>query len=135
MTEFPLKVPAIAKGALIASAIALVVSLGACKTAPVVISQDLDAPSLVLKAQEASDAGNYDLSLRYYQALIDRFGDDPANLATGDYEIAFIAYKQGHEAKAKELFTKLLALYDGTGGDAFPERYKVLAQKILAEIH
>jgi len=135
MTEFPLKVPAIIKGAIFASTLALVVALGACKTAPVAIPQDLDAPSLVLKAQEASDASDYDLSLRYYQALIDRFGDDPANLAAGDYEIAFITYKQGHEAKAKELFTKLLALYDGTGGDAFPERYKVLAQKILAEIH
>lgn len=135
MTEFPLKVPSIAKGALFASTLALVVALGSCTTAPVVIPQDLDAPSLVLKAQEASDANNYDLSLRYYQALVDRYGHDPANLAAGDYEIAFINYKQGHTAKAKELFTKLLALYDGTGGDAFPERYKVLAQKILAEIH
>ncbi|MDA8411953.1 MAG: hypothetical protein M0001_16385 [Treponema sp.] len=130
-----MKVSSIIRSAIVVSGIALVVALVGCKTAPVVIPQDLDAPMLVLKAQEASDANNNTLALRYYQALIDRFGDDPSNLATGEYEIAFINFKEGHKAKAKELFTALLARYDGPGGAAFPDRYKVLAKIILAEIH
>ncbi len=134
MTEFPLKAfPKKRTGAALALLVAAL-ALASCKTAPVVIPPDLDAPTLILKAQEASDGGNYSLSLRYYKALIDNWGSDPSNLATGKYEIAFIAYKQGDKAKAKELFTELLALYDAPGGSAFPDRYKVLAQKLLAEL-
>ena len=125
----------IVRSAIVASAFALVVGLGACKTAPVVIPQDMDAPSLILKAQEASDANNNALALRYYQALLDRYGDDPSNRAAGEYEIAFITFKQGDKLKAKELFNALLARYDAPGGEAYPERYKVLSKKILAEIH
>ena len=117
-----------------ATVIALVLILGSCKTAPVVIPPDLDAPTLIQKAQEAADANNYKLAVRYYQSLIDHWKSDPSSLATGEYEIAFIALKQGDKAKAKELFTSLLAQYDAPGGDALPDRYKVLAKKLLAEL-
>ena len=135
MTESSLKSSPTSKIAVALAALILSLAFAACKTAPVVIPQDMDAPTMILKAQEASDAGKLDLSIRYYQALLDRFGSDPAYLATGQYEIAFITFKQGDKAKAKELFTALLDRYQAPGGDAMPDRYKVLAQKILAEIH
>lgn len=119
---------------LASAALGLALALSSCRTAPVVIPPDMDAPTLVQKAQEATDAYDYKLALRYYQALVDHWGSDPSSLATGEYEIAFITYKQGDKAKAKELFTSFLARYDAPGGDQLPERYKVLAQKILAEL-
>lgn len=119
---------------LVAATLGLALGLASCTTAPVAIPADMDAPTMIQKAQEASDASNYALALRYYQALVDTWGGDPSYLATGEYEIAFITYKQGDRAKAKELFTALLARYDAPGGEALPERYKVLAQKLLDEL-
>jgi outer membrane protein assembly factor BamD (BamD/ComL family) len=134
MTEFPTMIAStFPRVALLAAVLAAALATS-CATAPVVIPPDLDAKALVQRAQEASDASKYELAVRYYQALIDNYGLDPANLVTGEYEIAFIAYKQGKTEKAKELFTALLARYDGPGAAALPPLYKVLAQKVMAEL-
>ena len=97
------------------------------------LRQEMEKDDRVVALGE--DVGRDGGVFRVTDGLIDRFGDDPSNLATGEYEIAFINFKEGHKAKAKELFTALLARYDGPGGAAFPDRYKVLSKIILAEIH
>jgi outer membrane protein assembly factor BamD (BamD/ComL family) len=106
----------------------------ACAGAPKVIPEDLSARELVQKAQEATDAYNYSAATAYYQALAERFGADPLYKTTADYEIAFIAYKEGHYAQAKEGFEALIARYEGPDGAALPPRYSILAKKMLASI-
>jgi outer membrane protein assembly factor BamD (BamD/ComL family) len=122
------------KSRFIASA-ALAASLFvACAGAPKVIPEDLSARELVQRAQESSDAYNYAGAKAYYEALGERFGSDPLYKTTADYEIAFIAYKQGHYAQAKEGFEALLARYAGPEGSTLPPRYSVLAKKVLGSI-
>jgi outer membrane protein assembly factor BamD (BamD/ComL family) len=106
----------------------------ACAGAPKTIPEDLSARELVQRAQEATDAYNYEAAVAYYKALGERFGSDPASKATSDYEIAFIAYKQGHYAEAKEGFDALLAKYAGPDGQTLPPRYAVLSRKVLESI-
>jgi outer membrane protein assembly factor BamD (BamD/ComL family) len=106
----------------------------ACAGAPKVIPQNLSARELVQDAQEATDAYNYKAAVAYYTALGERFGSDPLYRTTADYEISFIAFKQGHYAVAKEGLEALLARYSGPDGSSLPPRYAVLAKKVLESI-
>jgi len=106
----------------------------ACAGAPKAIPQELSSRELIQRAQEATDAYHYDAAIAYYRALDERFGSDPQNRATADYEIAYIAYKQGRYADAKEGFDALLASYAGPDGASLPPRYAVLAKKVLESI-
>lgn len=112
--------------------LAAAVAMG-CASVPRSIPEDLSSSELVQRAQEATDAYNYGAAIVYYQAAIDRFGGDPAILCMGEYEIAFIYYKQGKYAASVELFEKLLARYAAPGGDSLPPRYRILAEKVLPE--
>jgi outer membrane protein assembly factor BamD (BamD/ComL family) len=106
----------------------------ACAGAPKVIPQDVSANELVQRAQESTDAYNYDAAIAYYKALDERFGSDPLYKTTAEYEMAFIAYKQGKYAEAKEAFEALLARYSGPDGATLPPRYSVLTKKVLESI-
>jgi outer membrane protein assembly factor BamD (BamD/ComL family) len=106
----------------------------ACAGVPKTISADLSARELVQLAQEATDAYHYDAAVAYYKALGERFGTEPLYRTTADYEIAFIAYKQGRYAEAKEGFDALLAKYAGPDGSSLPPRYAVLTKKVLETI-
>ena len=106
----------------------------ACAGAPKVIPQTLSARELVQDAQEATDAYNYKAAVAYYTALGERFGSDPLYKTTADYEISFIAFKQGHYAVSKEGLEALLARYSGPNGSSLPPRYAVLAKKVLESI-
>lgn len=106
----------------------------ACAGAPKAIPANLAARELVQRAQEATDSYNYEAAVAYYGALRERFGADPLYKTTADYEIAFIAYKQGRYAVAKEGFESLLALYSGPDAASLPQRYSVLSKKMLEAI-
>lgn len=108
--------------------------LAACAGAPKVIPQDLSSRELVQRAQEATDAYNYKAAIAYYEALRERYGSDPLSKTTADYEIAFIAYKQGRFAVAKEGMENLLARYSGPDAALLPPRYAILAKKVLESI-
>jgi outer membrane protein assembly factor BamD (BamD/ComL family) len=116
------------------AAAALAAALGSCATAPKEIPSDLSAQTLVQRAQEASDAYNYKAAVAYYRALKERFGDDPVYLCAADYEIAFIAYKQGRYGEAKAGLEALLASYTASGAETLPPRYRILAEKVLEKI-
>jgi outer membrane protein assembly factor BamD (BamD/ComL family) len=105
-----------------------------CAGAPKVIPENLSARELVQRAQESSDAYNYEAAVAYYKALGERFADDILYKTTSDYETAFIAYKQGHYAQAKESLELLVAKYEGPDGASMPQQYAVLAKKVLQSI-
>jgi outer membrane protein assembly factor BamD (BamD/ComL family) len=106
----------------------------ACAGVPKVIPEDLSARELVQRAQEATDSYKYKAAIAYYTALGERFGTDPLYKTTADYEIAFIGYKEGHYAAAKQGFEALLARYSGPDGSSLPPRYAILAKKMLETI-
>lgn len=108
--------------------------LASCASEPKEIPPDLTSNELVQRAQEASDSKNYDLAISYYHVLMDRFGTDPSILCTGEYEIAFIYYKQGKYAESRTLFETLLARYEEPAGVELPVSYKILAEKVLPEV-
>jgi outer membrane protein assembly factor BamD (BamD/ComL family) len=108
--------------------------LAACAGAPKSIPEDLTARELVQRAQESSDKYNYEAAVAYYKALDERFGSDPLYKTTADYEIAFIAYKKGRYAEAKEGLENLLARYSSPIGESLPQRYAILSKKVLESI-
>ncbi|HTX71652.1 MAG TPA: hypothetical protein VMC79_02405 [Rectinemataceae bacterium] len=118
----------------VAVAASAILFAASCATVPKSIPQDLSAQEIIQRAQEASDVYNYKAATVYYQALIDRFGSDQAYLCEGDYELAFIAYKEDRLADAQAGFEKLLALYSSPDGDSLPQAYKILGEKVLAHV-
>ncbi|MFW5684641.1 MAG: hypothetical protein ACOC1I_07305, partial [Spirochaetota bacterium] len=68
------------------SLIALViVALAACQTVPTEIEEDLTQAELIQLAQESADQENYEAALAYYDAIIERFPQDRAAVATARY--------------------------------------------------
>jgi len=116
------------------AAVAASLFVVACSSVPKSIPDDLSARELVQRAQEATDAYHYDAAVAYYKALQERFGTDPVYKTTAEYEIAFIAYKQGRYAEAKESFEALLAKYAGPDAATFPPRFAILSKKVLEAI-
>lgn len=114
-------------------AIAIVVVLAACKTAPAEIPSDLSQAELIQNAQESADNENWDAALAYYQAILDRFPQDRSAVVAAQYEMAFINYKQGNLTEAQAGFERLVGMYDFGEAD-LPEWPKVLAEKLLDEI-
>jgi outer membrane protein assembly factor BamD (BamD/ComL family) len=115
------------------AAIAAYLSMS-CAGAPKSIPEGLSARELVQRAQESTDAYNYSAAIAYYEALGKRFSEDPLYKTTADYEIAFIAYKQGQYAKAKEGLELILARYSGPNGSSLPPQYAILTKKVLDSI-
>jgi outer membrane protein assembly factor BamD (BamD/ComL family) len=108
--------------------------LGSCATAPAPIPDDLSAAQLIQRAQEAGDISDWKSAERYYRTALERFGTDDQVRCACEYELAFIAYKQGKYAVAKTGLTALLERYAAPGGASLPTTWKILAEKVLARI-
>lgn len=114
----------------------LVVSLAAasCATTLPTISDDMSPSEIIQKAQEKTDSYDWKSARYYYNALLERYPDDPALVVTAMYELAFIEYKQGHKASAIEGFKAVIAQYNAPGGATLPARWKILSEKLLASL-
>ena len=108
--------------------------LFSCATGPTVISEDLTPAELIQRAQEASDRNRYEVSLQYYETLIERFPLDIDNVIAAEYEIAFIHYKQKKYDTAKVEFTDLLERYNTPDEELLPPQFKILSLKIMDKI-
>lgn len=113
---------------------ALLAVIAACASGPVGIPSDTPPAKLIQRAQEASDRNKYPVSLQYYQALLDRYGDSDEYLCTAEYEIAFIHYKQRRYAEARSELERLLGRYNGEDAALLPPHFKILAEKVLSKI-
>ena len=114
-------------------ALAVLVLFVSCKTTPTEIPDDLSQAELVQRAQEASDSENWETSLAYYQAVLDRFPQDRAATVAAHYEMAFIEYKRGDTAAAIAGFEQMLGFYDFEVS-ALPQWPRVLGEKLLTKI-
>jgi len=106
----------------------------ACATGRLNIPYDLSPEELIQRAQEASDRNRFNHALQIYQALLDRNRHDLAWVVNAEYEIAFIHYRQRNFDQAREGFNTLLARYEAPGGEFLPEKFRVLANVVLARI-
>ena len=114
--------------------ILVIVALVSCESVPTEIPDDLTAPELIQRAQEASDGNRFNTALVYYQTIINRFPSDTDSVCAAEYEIAFIHYKQKKYDIAKIEFTDLLQRYNTPDEALLPPQYKILSQKIMAKI-
>ncbi|MDR2314660.1 MAG: hypothetical protein LBE02_09030 [Spirochaetaceae bacterium] len=105
-----------------------------CVSGPIDIPEDMTPAKIIQNAQKATDVNNYKGALQYYQALLERYGNVGEHLCTGEYEIAFIKYKQKKYAEARQGFENLLALYAEPGGESLPAQFRVLSEKMLSRL-
>jgi tetratricopeptide (TPR) repeat protein len=106
----------------------------ACVSGPAIITDETTPAELIQRAQEASDKNHYALALEYYQALLDRHSDNIELVCTGEYEIAFIHYKQKKYPQAREELNALLQRYETPGQEPMPLQFKRLSAIVLERI-
>ena len=104
-----------------------------CQSVPDEIPEGLSQAEMFQRAQEASDAGQWDTALNYYRTFIERFPDAVGPHAEARYEVAFITYKRGDPEQAVDLFQALIDDYeqDSTG---IPDWPIVLARTLVEKI-
>ncbi len=105
-----------------------------CSSSKVAIPDSLSAQELIQKGQTAFDNNQYKLSLRYYNAAIERFGSRGAIYVEASYEIAHVYMKQKKYEEALPILRSLEAIFNNTAPGALPAAYKKLTQIELAKI-
>jgi outer membrane protein assembly factor BamD (BamD/ComL family) len=113
--------------------LAFLASVFSCISSQVDAPDGLPAAKIIQRAQEAADVNKYKLALRYYEILLERYGYDDEYVAVGEYEIAFIYYKQKKYGSARQGFTELLERYKQPG-NRLPRHFKALSEKMLARL-
>ncbi len=114
---------------LFALAACAAVLLGSCRSQPVVIPATLSAAESFQRAQDATDAGNYPLAIRYYTEFRTNNPDNKDRGIWALYEIAFNYHKMGNDVKAVEILNQILQEYQ-TGTDTLPPAPRILAQEL-----
>jgi len=111
-----------------------VLFISACATSADKISTELSPAELIQRAQEASDHNRYNAALQYYQALLDRNPHNIDLICTGEYEIAFIHFKQKKYDQARAGLNALLERYNNPDAELLPQQFKRLATIVLENI-
>jgi outer membrane protein assembly factor BamD (BamD/ComL family) len=108
--------------------------IAGCSSGPANIPNTITPAELVQRAQEASDRNRYKQSMRYYEAILERFPENDEYNCTAEYEIAFIHYKQKKYDLALPEFRGLLNRYDQPDAELLPPQYKILATIVISRI-
>jgi tetratricopeptide (TPR) repeat protein len=111
----------------------ILLSFTACAT-KAELTDTMTPAEMVQRAQEASDRNRYNLSLEYYQAILDRFPTNIEYVCAAEYEIALIHSKQKKYDLAESEFNKLLARYEAVDAELLPPQYKILTEIVMARI-
>ena len=117
------------------AAIASIISVFmSCSSVPVEIPEDMTAQELIQKGQSEFENGHYKASLRYYNAVTERFADTPAVYAEATYEIGHLFMKQKKYDEAEKVLQDLVDLYAAAQPGTMPGAYQKLAQLELDKI-
>jgi len=114
-------------------AILSVLFFSACAT-ELNIPYELSPEELIQRAQEASDRNRFNHALQLYEALLER---NPGNLAlvvNAEYEIGFIHERRRNFDEARIWLNRVLERYEAPGGEALPEKFRVLAHIVLERV-
>ncbi len=112
----------------------LSLALASCATRLEPLPEDASSAEIIQRAQAKSDVYDWKGAQYYYKALQERFPKDLNLQVTAMYELAFIEYKQGHDAAARAGFEEVLAIYGKPEGASLPQTWKILAEKVMAKL-
>jgi outer membrane protein assembly factor BamD (BamD/ComL family) len=118
----------------IAFALLTVLAVSCVTSGPIEIPDGLTTAELIQRGQEASDRYNYNVSIQYYEAVIERFPYDIDSVITAEYEIGFIHYKQKNYTQAKIELNQVLAHYNIPDQELLPAQFKILSNIVLGKI-
>jgi len=118
----------------IAFALLTALAVSCISSGPVEIPDSLTTAELIQRGQEASDRYNYNVSIQYYEAIIERFPYDIDSVIAAEYEIGFIHYKQKNYIQAKKELNQVLAHYNTPDQELLPAQFKILSNIVLRKI-
>jgi tetratricopeptide (TPR) repeat protein len=104
-----------------------------CSSVPDKIEEGLTPMEYFQRAQEASDAGRYALSMAYYEKFQEQYPEERDRNVWAEYEIALLYHKMGKNQIALERFDALLARYE-SGEPDLPEGPRILAEKVKVRV-
>lgn len=107
--------------------------LSGCQTVPTEISEDLDARQLIQLGQDSFDNHHYKASEKYFNTVIDRYGDDPKHYLEAKYELGHLYLKQKKYSAAYDNFMEIEEIYKSVPV-GLPGAYKILCGIELAKI-
>lgn len=104
-------------------------ALSACASSKTIVPEDLSAKQLIQGGQGYFEDGKYSVSLKYYAAAIERYGNtNPEIYVEAMYETGHIYMKQKKYDAAKNVFSDVVELYSMTMPGQLPGAYQKLAQ-------
>lgn len=104
------------------------------------ISQNVEVPpeatslEIIQQAQNAFDSGKKNRAIKYYEVLLQRYGNNPAIYVEGRYEIAHILIKQKKYEEAEPILLELKEIYDSSAPGMLPGAYKKMYAKDLEKL-
>ncbi len=124
------------KHSIIKTAIAIsfftIIAAGCATNAP--IPEDLTDKQLIQNGQDNFENGKYKMSLRYYNAVLERYPDNIDSCIEAKYEIGHLFMKQGKHKKAKPIFQEIIDLYARSAPGTYPASYEKLSKIEMEKI-
>ncbi len=108
--------------------------LNSCTSTPKEIPQDMIAQELIQKGQDYFEKGNYKESLRYYNAVIERYSNNVNLYIEASYEIGHLFMKQKKYEQAVPILEEIRDLYPKTEPGVLPPSFEKLAKIELAKV-
>ncbi len=104
-----------------------------CQSVPERIPDDLDARQLIQLGQDNYDLHHYEAAKKYFNTVLERFGDDPKHYIEAKYELGHLFLKQKNYEAAYNNFTEIQAIYQNVPM-GLPGSYRILCGIELAKI-
>ena len=105
-----------------------------CSSVPEQIEEGLTPMEYFQQAQEASDAGRYELAMAYYEKFQQQYPEERDRNIWAEYEIALLYHKMGNDQLALDGLNALLAVYESGEEPDLPAGPKILAEKVKDRI-
>ncbi len=121
------------KSIFIACAAFIVTALFGCQSVPEHISEELDARQLIQLGQDNYDLHHYKAAQKYFNTVLERYGDDPKHYIEAKYELGHLFLKLKNYRSAWNNFTEIQKIYENVPM-GLPGSYKILCGIELAKI-
>lgn len=104
-----------------------------CQSVPL-IPDDMSAQELIQNGQSSADDGKYKAALRYFNAVVERYDDDPAVYIEAKYEIGHLYLKKKDYTAAVPILEEIRDLYPKVAPGTLPAAFEKLAKLDLAKL-
>lgn len=113
----------------------MLLSLASCSTVPAEMDSVMKEEVFFKNAQSAMDENQHSVALYYYEVYLVRYPENHNKTIAAEYERALIYYKTKDYEYSQSLFKQILDKYESSPfAMMYPERYKILSEKILVLI-